>query len=353
MFALLPFVLAAASGYVWWRVWCLIPAGSWLRPVWTAFVVLALAAFFAGMLLSGRMPSWLTASFYRLGSSWLFVTLYLLLILLVCDLLRLLRLIPSLHGSWTAFGVLAGLVAVIFVAGNAIYHCKKRVELPIEASLFRPLKIVAASDLHLGYNIGARELSRWVSLINAERPDAVVFAGDVIDNNVRPLLERDMASILRRIEAPVYAVPGNHEYIAGIAPSLDFLRQAGITVLRDSVAEFGGLLIAGRDDRRNRGRMPLGELLASRAPGQPVLLLDHQPHDLQQAVGQSVTLQISGHTHHGQVWPFNWVTDRIYELAYGPQRRGGTQFYVTSGLGLWGGKFRLGTRSEYVVIFFN
>ncbi len=352
MFALLPFALLAANGYIGWRVWQLIPAGSWLRPLWIVFLVVALAAF-AGVFFAGRMPSWLTASLYRLGTAWLMITLYLLMILLLYDILRLVRLVPTFHGSWTAFGALAGLVTGIFVVGNAIYHCKKRVELPIVAAVERPLTIVAASDLHLGYNIGARELARWVALINAERPDAVVLVGDVIDNNVRPLHEQEMAAVFRRIEAPVYAVPGNHEYIAGIAPSLDFLRQAGITVLRDSVAEFGGLLLAGRDDRRNRGRKPLGELLTSRTPGQPVLLLDHQPYDLQQAVDQDITLQFSGHTHHGQLWPFNWVVGRMYELAYGPRQRGGTQFYVTSGLGLWGGKFRIGTRSEYVVVYFN
>ena len=80
------------------------------------------------------------------------------------------------------------------------------------------------------------------------------------------------------------------------------------------------------------------------------LLLDHQPYHLEEAEAAGIDFQFSGHTHHGQIWPGNWITDLMYEKAYGPHRRGATRYYVSSGLGIWGGKFRIGTRSEYVVL---
>ena len=80
------------------------------------------------------------------------------------------------------------------------------------------------------------------------------------------------------------------------------------------------------------------------------LLLDHQPYHLEEAERCGIDFQFSGHTHHGQVWPASWVTDALYEDAFGSLRKGGTRYYVSSGMGIWGGKFRIGTRSEYVVL---
>ena len=84
--------------------------------------------------------------------------------------------------------------------------------------------------------------------------------------------------------------------------------------------------------------------------GRFTILLDHQPYHLDEAEKNGIDFQFSGHTHYGQVWPVSWVTDAIYEDAFGPLRKGATQYYVSSGVGIWGGKFRIGTRSEYVVL---
>ena len=79
------------------------------------------------------------------------------------------------------------------------------------------------------------------------------------------------------------------------------------------------------------------------------IVLDHQPYHLEQSERQRVDFQFSGHTHRGQVWPISWITDRLYECSFGSHQRGNTYYYVSSGIGIWGGKFRIGTRSEYVV----
>jgi predicted MPP superfamily phosphohydrolase len=180
----------------------------------------------------------------------------------------------------------------------------------------------------------------------------VLIAGDAIDNNLRPLIAGGLAESFRRIESRygVFIAPGNHEYIAGIDESLSFFREDEVTVLRDSAALIGGRFYAvGRDDRRRR-RASLASLTAPLDRSKPVVVLDHQPYHLEEAEQAGVDLQFSGHTHRGQVWPITWIVDSMFEKSYGFLQRGNTRYYITSGIGIWGGKFRIGTRSEYVVI---
>jgi hypothetical protein len=247
--------------------------------------------------------------------------------------------------------VFFGLVAV-FAYGYANYRHKVRVELDLRAerALPREYKIVMASDLHLGYHNMRRELARWVDMINGEKPDFILIAGDIIDMSVRPLVEEGMAEEFRRLEAPVYACPGNHEYFSGIPEARAFCKEAGIRLLNDCVADIDGVVaVVGRDDRMLRRRRPLKELVDKAGRGKYIIVLDHQPYDLDRAEACGVDFQLSGHTHRGQVWPLSWIIDRMYECSWGEYRRGRTHFYVSSGLGIWGGMFRIGTQSEYVV----
>jgi predicted MPP superfamily phosphohydrolase len=193
------------------------------------------------------------------------------------------------------------------------------------------------------------ELARWIDLVNAEKPDLVLIAGDIIDMSMRPLVEENMAEELRRIEAPVYACLGNHEYYSGEPEAQRFYQEAGIHLLRDTSAVVGDLCLLGRDDRSNLGRKDVAAIVRDADMQKYTILLDHQPYHLERTERAGIDFQFSGHTHHGQVWPISWITDAIYECAFGPHQRGNTRYYVSSGIGIWGGKFRIGTRSEYVV----
>ena len=172
----------------------------------------------------------------------------------------------------------------------------------------------------------------------------------MIDGNVRPLLAQGTAEELKRLNAPTLACVGNHEYITGIDKSLELISQTGINLLRDSRLTIGNVTIVGRDDRMNRRRKSVEQLMQTTNHDNYIILLDHQPYHLEEAEQNGVDLQLSGHTHRGQVWPLNWVTKKMYECDYGSYRRGNTDYYVSSGMGIWGGKFRIGTRSEYVVL---
>ena len=188
----------------------------------------------------------------------------------------------------------------------------------------------------------------YACLINRENPDLVLFGGDIVDRSLRPVLAGDYAAEFRRIQAPVLAIPGNHEYYCDMEGSKQFYATAGIRLLRDSVCTCQGITIIGRDDRNNPQRKPLAALADSLQGF--TILLDHQPYHLEEAEAAGIDFQFSGHTHHGQVWPVSWATDLLFEKAWGHHSRGNTRYYITSGLGLWGPKIRIGTRSEYLVL---
>jgi predicted MPP superfamily phosphohydrolase len=363
MFIAIFLLFLAANIYVIYRLWHLMPPSAAGRTILLAAGIVAVSCCFLYFAVGDGVQYWFKAAVYRTGISWLIIIIYVVMAFLLMDILRVTRLIPMpwmATGSWTALAIFTAAVTLIMGVGNIVYHNKKRVEITLtvdkDTGLSSPFKILAVSDLHLGYGIDVAEFGRWVDMINAEKPDLILIAGDAVDTSVEPLLERGFADVFRRLDAGrgVYAVPGNHEYISGIDQSLAFMKEAGVTMLRDSAVSIAGAFyIAGRDDRANKERRPLSELMEPLDRSKPVIVVDHQPLRLEEAEQAGADFQISGHTHYGQVWPISWITKSIFEQPHGYLRKGGTQYWISSGLGIWGGKFRLGTRSEYVVIRIN
>ena len=354
LFTILPLL---AITYISWHVWCLLPF-SW---IWKTLVIILMAGsfllMFAGIWRStDQMPMPLAVAVYEIGTSSIFILLYLFMLFLVLDLGRLLHILPRTllyNNGWTAGGIVVFMFC-LFLYGHLHYKNKYRQEVTLTSEkITKPIKLVMMSDLHLGYHNRREELHRWIDMINAEQPDLVLIAGDIIDGSMRPLKEQKMYEEFQRIKAPVYACLGNHEYYSGEPGAQQFYQDAGIHLLQDSVAVIGDLCIIGRDDRTNIHRKSLGKIIAENTSlishSSFLILLDHQPYHLEQAERHHIDFQFSGHTHHGQVWPISWITESIYECAFGPYKKGHTDYYISSGLGIWGGKFRIGTRSEYVV----
>lgn len=356
-------IILLPMAYVAWHLWLVVPLPAWGKWGVVALEAIGIGIFILGMTrYNDRLPLWLASAVYDVGSTVVIVLAYLFMLCLAADVLRLVHVVPTawVKDSMAATLAVAALLTATLTAGNVHYRHKQRVELSLDSNgkVNRPLKAVCISDLHLGYHTRRAELARWVDIINAERPDAVLVAGDVIDRSLRPLLAEGMAAELQRIEAPVFACPGNHEHYASYYHSASaverFYADAGITLLRDSVATLAGgtIGIIGRDDRINPRRRPAKELMSHGTLGDSTytILLDHQPYNLEEAEQAGVNFQFSGHTHRGQFWPVSWITDAIYECSWGSHRRGATNYYVTSGLGIWGPKYRIGTQSEYIVV---
>ena len=365
VFFLLPLL---ATGYVSWRVWHIMPWGSWVSGVAVALVWLGMFVMIGNFVIGlDRVPMTLAKVLYHFGTSWFIVMLYLVMIFLLLDIGRLCHVVPHSFVINSLTGTLSVCILMTGVFTYAYLHYKNKVRVEIELQSHKindneqdtkaneqEIKtIVMMSDLHLGYHNGRKELARWVDMINMENPDLILIAGDVIDISVRPLIEEDMAKELRRLKAPVYACLGNHEYYSGEPKAQQFFRDAEIHLLRDSVVNIANICVIGRDDRTNVHRQALGKIMKQVDRSRYTILLDHQPYNLEQAEKAGVDFQFSGHTHHGQVWPISWIAERIYEDAFGPYQRGNTRYYVSSGIGIWGGKFRIGTQSEYVVAKLN
>lgn len=369
IFFLILFVLAYLGGnyYVFFRISQLLPPVLPVRIILIAFAFLVILSSILTFAVGDALPVGITSFCYKLGTAWLFIFLYFFLIFLLKDLVALanhfFHFMPSdaltryTRDNWIGLGFIVGFVTLLMICGYLKYTWKVRIDQPIivEKSLnnIDSLKIVAISDMHLGYGIGTDELKDWIELINAENPDIVLIAGDMIDSSTKPLFEKELYNYFKDIKAPkgIYMCLGNHEYISGLNGSLEFIKKTGVHLLRDSVIEVdSSFYIVGRDDKMNPNRKPLSELTANLDKTKPIILLDHQPYNLEEAEANGIDFQFSGHTHQGQVWPISLITRSIYEQDHGYIKKGNTNIYVSSGIGIWGGKFRIGTQSEYVVI---
>lgn len=368
IFAIVITLYLLGNFYIFHHLWAAVPTSTTTNiGIFTsaALVILSLIFYFA---FGESLPIGLTRFFYIIGTSWLFIMIYFVIVFLVKDLCiglpnKLLHFMPSdaltrfTKENWVGLAFMVGFIFLLMICGYMKYTWKVRVEVPL--TIEKPisnrdsLRIVAISDLHLGYGIKKKEFESWIEKINREKPDIVLIAGDIIDSSVRPLYAENVAESFKKIKAPmgVYTCIGNHEFLSNIRESSEFIKQTGITLLRDDVALIdSSFYIVGRDDRSNKRRKPLKELVDSLDKSRPILLLDHQPFNLEEAVDNGIDLQISGHTHQGQVWPISLITKAMYEIDHGYLKKGDTHIYVSSGIGIWGGKFRIGTQSEYVVI---
>jgi uncharacterized protein len=339
----------------------------------TPYLVLFL--FFALSYIIGRVLErlWLSAVsdvFVWIGSFWLALFFYFLLVVVVIDLARLVNyVVPFFHflaKDYTKLKLATLLVSIsvvlVIVFSGYINACSlhvRQVNITIaKKSNVRELKIVAASDIHLGTIVGRKRFCRIVNKINALAPDLILLPGDIVDEDLAPVIRENLGEALLKLQAKfgIYAVTGNHEFIGGVEPAVAYLQQHGATMLRDRVVKLDcGVYLVGREDRSSRQfsgrtRKNLPELMNGIDKTCPIILLDHQPFGLEEAEENGVDLQLSGHTHHGQFWPLNYITKAIYEDSWGYLKKGDTYVYVSCGAGTWGAPVRLGSRAEIVQI---
>jgi predicted MPP superfamily phosphohydrolase len=256
--------------------------------------------------------------------------------------------------------IVISLVSVIVVAGhiNALWINVKEIPLTIhkKVSGAPEVKILMASDIHLGALIGERREKHLLDIIREQKPDLVLLCGDLVDGEIAPVLRKKLGRHIQEIQTPlgVYAISGNHEYIGGIDKTLPYLKSIHIRMLIDEVITLpNGIQLVGRNDhsagRGANAPKPLPELISGIDREKPIVVMNHQPFNLQEAADSQVDLHLSGHTHNGQLWPFNYITKAMFELSWGYLKKGDTHFYVSSGYGTWGPSVRTGNRPEVVI----
>lgn len=363
------------------------------KKKWLKVVLVIIYVFFVfSILIAFLLPHGTIRRIMKLISNyWLGVFMYLALIIIIADLIRLI-LIYIVKVDQEKFRTpkvfrLVGSICLILILSTSLYGVYNarnirttsyHVTIHKKAGSHKKLKVVLLADLHLGYNIGCSQMKQMVTKVNKQNPDLIVIAGDIFDNEYDALDDPEkLVKIMKQLKSNygVYAVYGNHDIdekiLAGFTfngsrekkvsdPRMDkFLKRAGIKLLRDeSVCIDHSFYLYGRPDAErvgrgiNRRKTPK-ELVEGLDLKKPVIVLDHEPRQQKELNQAGVDLDLCGHTHDGQIFPNNLIIHLFWQNPYGYRKVGNTHQIVTSGVGLFGPNMRVGTKAEIAVVNIN
>lgn len=380
------------SAYIYWRGWQALPDKKYIKIPYTAIYVAELIIYFIGFFTSKHLSFDALHTFAWTGTTWMLFTIYMTSLLLLYDLVKYINKKkkifsldfaakkPRLVYFCTA---LLLVVAVMWNGNYRFWHpviTEKNLTIEKHSPNVKNLRIVVATDIHAGYLIDKKIISMYVDKIMEQKPDLILLVGDIIDYDAKSLYEQQMETEFHRLKAPygVYASTGNHEYIELGEPKdekiLWLSQKAGINVLRDTTVMIAdSFYLVGREDDMCKNRKQLPEIMQSVDRQYPVIVMNHEPHRLQEEVEAGADIALYGHTHNGQFFPNNVIMAVssmiynseilpesisskmrfMYEIPYGYKKKGDTHVYVSSGLGLAGPQYRIGTVSEIVVLNVN
>ena len=349
-------VLLAANWFVcatWNHFW-----GMTVAPVWEIIFPGLTLAFVAATFLGRRYSSFGLRLLYRISAVWLGVLNFSFFAACATWIVSAAAMLLPLHFepkiiAEVFFGT--AMLASIYGLWNAnrLRVTRITVNLPSLPDAWQGRMVALVTDLHLGSVRRARFAKRIVSRLQSLQPDAVFISGDLFDGpeaNPETLIEP-----WRKLSTPagIFYVTGNHEEFGDRTELIDAVQRTGIRVLNNEKVDVQGLQIVGvhdreaGDPRQFRALLQQAELDRSRAS----ILLAHQPSNLDIAEEMGISLQLSGHTHGGQIWPWTWLARRVHgRFTYGMNRFGKLLVYTSSGAGTWGVPMRIGTNSEIVLI---
>jgi predicted MPP superfamily phosphohydrolase len=342
------YVFWRASSVPWIQDHCSRPSLAWIAlGLWLSYPLARLV----GVL----RPPVIAGPFEFLASAWVGTLFLIFAALLALDVATLggfflPQTTPLIRGWFILGGLGLALIALIQGARPAKIT-EHEITLPSLPKALDGTILIVISDLHLGALTARQWTSALVNEVNAQRADLVLVAGDVIDSReevVRPLLD-DMRHLKARLG--VWAVTGNHDYYASEAMSVRLMEAAGMKVLRDRAEQVApGLWVAGVDDLtarpdRSQGSTIMRSVLAAARPG-AVILVCHTPELMALASECGAGLMLSGHTHNGQIWPFNFLVRLKYPFITGRHSFGPMTLLIGNGTGTWGPRMRLWTPGQ-------
>jgi len=368
-FAVVLTIYSLANIYIYVKGYNSMPPFRNYR-LWYLIIFITLAsAFIFGKIIEASHSSVFSDILNIIGGFWMAFMLYGFLFLLLSDIISLILRISGIldSGNLMVFRkwsyILTLFISFMLIAGGSINaltpHVKSyNITINKSAGDLKDLRIAAVSDIHLGSIIRKKSIKKLSEILKDLEPDLVLLLGDIVDGEIGPVLRDDLLEYFTcpKCHDGLYAITGNHEFIGGAKRTIPYIESKGIRILKDEVVAIdGGIQLIGRLDRDSKGfygkdRKALSELVTGIDTSKPVILLDHQPFNLEDAEKNGIDLQLSGHTHNGQMWPLNYLTGKLYELSYGYMKKGDTHYIVSSGFGIWGPRVRSASRSEVLLI---
>jgi predicted MPP superfamily phosphohydrolase len=234
------------------------------------------------------------------------------------------------------FGVSIAVIGT-HINNNPVIN-KYNITIPKKSSGLNSLKIISISDLHLKNLTSSSFLKKLVEKVRLEKPDIIFMPGDIVETygNTNEVKLNEFIELLKDIKSAngIYAVRGNHDLPGpNVADKIDFNKRLGITMLSDSLIDLENkICIIGLKYRGNNEKRPIDSLLKLRTKDLPVILLDHAPFCLEEDNRNNIDVQLSGHTHNGQIWPLNYITDAVYDIAWGYKKINNTHLFVSCGV---------------------
>jgi len=361
----------SANFFVWWRAMHAFQFQTLpTKILFTIAFIIAASSYILTKTLLSNVTSVVYDIFLWIGSLWFALLLYSLLSLLVIDIVLLINKVfpilpPMLWTNYAKTKFITGLVIVMLTllsAGYGYFNASNikvktiSLTLPKKNSSLSSLNILFFSDAHFTAVNNGRIADQILAIMKKVNPDIILIGGDVIDDKAIHLQRSGIDKKLQALHAKygVYTINGNHEYISGVNAADKFLNENNVNVLRDSIITVGNSVqIIGREDLSIKGfahgsRKSVADLMKEAREDLPTILLDHQPFHLEEAAASNIDLQLSGHTHHGQMFPFNFITKMVYELSWGYKKINNTNFYVSSGVGTWGPPVKIGNDAEVI-----
>ena len=354
---------------VFLKGWYTFDEKKWARILLAVIFGTELVVYSFGLIFYHTIPDTITQFIRVMGTSWMLFLLYAGGLWLIIDLTyiisrRIQRRSWRFKDQSRNYRIITFLLPVVVVFGVMTHgHYKflhpvvQQVHMTVhkQAGDIDSLRIAMVGDLHMGWMINRKHTKRFVDLIMAQKPDLILFVGDILDAQIEPILAERMEEELSRLSAPlgVYSCTGNHEYRYEAENRIRLLNEVGITMLRDSAVLIdSAFYVVGREDKIILNRLSTEDLFASQGVDltKPVIVLNHTPDNLDEEVRAGADIAFYGHTHHGQAFPGNIATEIIFEVAHGYKKKSNTHIYVTSGIGLVGPQYRIGTVSEMVMV---
>lgn len=350
-------ILGSAHAYIWWRF---VRAPRWPTP-WFVLATVAIVVLAPSLPMTIFVARRVTRARARpvlwIAYTWFGCATYLLLGAAMAHVA------VAVAGVAPRAAAAGGLAAVAAVVAYGLVHARtgpivRRVRVPLGKlpASADGYTIVQLTDIHIGWTLGAHFAERMVAQVNALSPDLIVLTGDLLDGHVSALAPHVAPLAQLRARDGVYAVTGNHEYYWGVDAWLAHLGSLGIRFLRNERVRIRDAFeLAGSDDVTS-GAMAAGHgediprAVAGRDPERPLVLLAHHPRSVLAASAAGVDLQLSGHTHGGQLLPLGWLARLFEPRVAGLARFAGTWLYVSEGTGFWGPPMRIGTSCEITAI---